>query len=103
MSTSVKIASPENELVVSRSRQSVTANDKIDWRCKLFDSGGFEHELIAFSGIQTVTKYSFCYAIWDRKSGVCISGVDDSISNTQLTELQRQERYDKAMSQLCTY
>lgn len=89
----MKIECPENAAVVAAGYYPVTEKDAIDWRCKLFDDEGYEHRLIALGGVQVVTKVSFAYAIWDRRSGKCVSHEEGKISNVPMTDAERMRRY----------
>lgn len=92
-----KIASPENEAVAMSGYHPARDSDPIDWRCKLFDDEGYEHRLISLGGAQVVTKVSFAYAIWDRSTGKCTSHSEGRISNTPMSDQERQKRRNEAL------
>lgn len=72
----------------------VDAEEDIRWDKPLFDSDGYEHTLISLGGIEVVTKHSFAYAVWNRKTGVCQrEGCSEmTISNTPMSEEVREAR-----------
>lgn len=99
----IKLASEENTVVANLSHHPAREADTIDWRCRLFDSDGFEHRLVSLGGVQVVTKVSFCYAIWDRRTGECMSFDQQSgyrISNTPLSDIELTKRHFAACQAL---
>lgn len=100
--TPIKIESPENAAAVARNEHYKVHDDEaIDWRFKLFDAEGYEHRLIDLGGVQVVTKTSFAYAIWDRKTGRCVSHEETGpISNTPMTDAERQRRRNVGLAVL---
>lgn len=69
-------------------------HESIDWSRPLFDSDGFEHSLVHLGGVEVVTKHSFTYCVWDRRTGQCLrEGASDlSLSNQAMTPAQREQR-----------
>lgn len=72
----------------------VRSDESIRWDKPLFDSDGYEHTLISLSSREVVTKYSFAYSVWDRKTGACQrEGCSDmTISNTRMSDEVREAR-----------
>ena len=91
--------SPENALVVIASHYPVTEKDVVDWNSRLFDDEGFEHRLVHIGGIQAVTKLSFSYAIWDRRTGKGMSHheVGCRIGNAPMSDIERTKRHAEAL------
>ncbi len=76
-------------------------DEPIDWSRPLFDSDGFEHSLVHLGAVEVVTKQSFTYCVWDRRTGQCLrEGASDlSLSNEAMTPAQREQRVrDMAMA-----
>lgn len=65
--------SQENAAIASRSHYPPRADEPIDWSARLFDTDGYEHQLIALGSRQAVTKLSFVFVIWNRQSGECVA------------------------------
>jgi len=62
----------ENEEQPKPAKPDALAFQKIDTAKPLFDSDGYEHQLVAGNGIEIVTKISGVYAIWNAKTGECL-------------------------------
>lgn len=80
----------------------VTDKDAIRWDQPLFDTDGFEHSLVALGSREVVTKQSFTYSVWDRRTGSCLRAdcADLRISNEPLDEVVRLQRREAAGSLL---
>jgi hypothetical protein len=101
----VRIPSPENIKAMAGTFYPVREDEAIDWGCQLFDSDGFPHRLVDLGSIQVVTKISFAYAIWDRKTGALVNtdlqaGDGYCISNTPMSEEMKQQRREAALEYL---
>lgn len=91
--------SEHNAMVVACSGRELMPHE-IRWDCKLFDSDGYEHTLIQLGAVQVVTKYSFAFAVWDRKTGLSTSHEGAVIGNIQISEADRQAKYEAEMNAL---
>ncbi len=49
-----------------------------DWDAPLWDSDGTRHTLVAKSTIEVVTRVSFTFAVWDRRTGAMLYPLDAS-------------------------
>lgn len=88
-----------NADAVAASHYPTRSDEAVDWSQPLYDSEGFEHRLVELGGIQVVTRISFAFAIWDRKSLTLVGpGVGDAqtIGNTPLSAEERERRRDAA-------
>ncbi|MEJ8837561.1 hypothetical protein [Ramlibacter sp. AN1133] len=97
----IRMPSADNAAVASRSHYPPRAGEPVDWASRLFDSDGWEHLLIDLGGIQVVTRVSFAYAVWDRRTGSCVSQTDAGgeemrIGNSPLTDVERHKRQLRA-------
>lgn len=84
-----------NAEVVAASYRPTQQNEAVDWSLPLFDSDGFEHRLVDLGGIQVVTKISFAYAVWDRKTLQMRDNPGPgelTIGNTPMPEVVRERR-----------
>lgn len=77
-------------------------DEAINWNAPLFDSDGYQHTLVSMGAIEVVTKHSFTFVTWDRKTGACKrEGCADLVlSNRSMTPQERAERFadgEKAM------
>lgn len=68
--------------------------DVINWTEPLFDSEGWAHALIHLGAVEVVTKHSFTYVTWDRRTGACKREgcFDLVIGNKEMTSEERQVR-----------
>ena len=67
----------------------------MDWSLPLFDSDGYEHRLVDLGGIQVVTKVSFAYVVWDRRTLEMRDNPGPgelTIGNTPMAEEERERR-----------
>ncbi|RZL92354.1 MAG: hypothetical protein EOP82_10300 [Variovorax sp.] len=70
-------------------------NETVDGSLPLFDSDGYPHRLVELGSIQVVTKYSFVFVVWDRKTLEMQNnpGSDSlKIGNTPMAEAERERR-----------
>lgn len=72
----------------------VTESDAIQWDRPLYDSDGFEHSLVVLGSVEVVTKQSFVYCVWDRKTGQCKREGADGIviGNKPMSEQEHARR-----------
>lgn len=88
-----------NADAVAASHYPTRSDEAVDWSQPLYDSEGFEHRLVELGGIQVVTRISFAFAIWDRKSLTLVGpdvGEAQTIGNTPLSAEERERRRDAA-------
>ena len=87
-----------NAEAVAASHYPSREDEMIDWSLPLFDSDGYQHRLVELGGVQVVTRYSFAFVVWDRKT---LQMVGDpwnpptsplSITNTPMSEEERERR-----------
>lgn len=94
----LRIPSEQNAAVAARSHYPPRPQEPVDWSCRLYDSDGHEHVLIDLGAQQLVTKVSFAYVVWERRSGRCISHFEAvagdvlTIRNQPLTDVERHRR-----------
>lgn len=84
-----------NAEAVAASHYPSTNGEEIDWALPLFDSDGYPHRLVELGGIQVVTRHSFAFVIWDRKSLSMVYNPDETpltIGNTPMTPEERERR-----------
>lgn len=84
-----------NAEVVAASYQPTQKDETVDWSLPLFDSDGYEHRLVDLGGIQVVTKVSFAYVVWDRKTLEMRDNPGPgelNIGNTPMPEEERERR-----------
>lgn len=84
-----------NAEAVAASYYPSTNGEGIDWSLPLFDSDGYPHRLVELGGIQVVTRHSFAFVIWDRKSLSMVNNPDDApltIGNTPMSPEERERR-----------
>jgi hypothetical protein len=84
-----------NAEVVAASYEPTKPDEAIDWSLPLFDTDGYPHRLVELSSIQVVTKYSFAYVVWDRRTLEMMNnpGPDSlRIGNTPMSEAERERR-----------
>lgn len=79
---------------LARTHYPPRAGELVDWSKPLYDSDGYPHVLIDLAAIEVVTKHSFTYVVWERKTGECRrKDCDDLvIGNTPMTEAERERR-----------
>lgn len=72
-------------------------DEAIQWDQPLYDSEGYEHCLAHLGAVEVVTKHSFTYSVWDRKTGVCRRDgcTDLTISNTPMSQQERASRREE--------
>jgi hypothetical protein len=88
-------AARPNAEAVAASYYPSTNGEDIDWSLPLFDSDGYPHRLVELGGIQVVTRHSFAFVIWDRKSLSMVNNPDDTpltIGNTPMSPEERDHR-----------
>ena len=88
-------ASRPNAEAVAASYYPLTNGEEIDWALPLFDSDGYPHRLVELGGIQVVTRHSFAFVIWDRKSLSMVNNPDGTpltIGNTPMSPEERERR-----------
>ena len=84
-----------NAEVVAASHYPGKKDDPVDWSLPLFDSDGYAHRLVELGGVQVVTKVSFAYAVWDRKTLELRDNPGPgqlTIGNTAMAEEERERR-----------
>lgn len=84
-----------NAEVVAASYEPTKKGETIDWSLPLFDSDGYPHRLVELSSIQVVTKYSFAYVVWDRRTLEMLNNPGQDtlrIGNTPMPEEERERR-----------
>lgn len=84
-----------NADAVAASHYPTRSDEPVDWSQPLYDSEGFEHRLVELGGVQVVTRISFAFAIWDRKSLTLVGpdvGEVQTIGNTPLSAEERERR-----------
>lgn len=105
-SEQMRDAARPNAAVVLASHDPTRKDERIDWSLPLFDSDGFEHALVVLGGVQVVTRHSFVFAVWDRRS---LHLVHDpgmagepplSLGNTPMTDEERRRRESNALAAL---
>jgi hypothetical protein len=84
-----------NAEVVAASYYPVQKGEPVDWSLPLFDSDGYPHRLVELSAIQVVTKHSFAYVVWDRRTLEMVYNPGPDclrIGNTPMSESERERR-----------
>ncbi len=78
----------------------VTEGETIRWDRPLFDSEGFEHTLVSLGAREVVTKQSFTFSVWDRKTGSCHrEGAEGmTIGNKPMSPQERSRRAAQAQA-----
>lgn len=78
----------------------VKEGETIRWDRPLFDSEGYEHTLVSLGAREVVTKQSFTFSVWDRKTGRCHrEGADGmTISNRPMSPQERSRRAAQAQA-----
>jgi len=92
--------SEHNTAVMQRCKQNLKAGEPVRWDCCLYDSDGFAHSLVDIGGVQVVTRQSFAYAVWDRRTGECVSHAGLWLTNARLSDAQRQAKHQLEMGRL---
>lgn len=87
---------------IARSHYPPRPDEKIDWTQPLFDSDGYRHVLVELGGVEVVSKCSFAYVPWDRRTGVCRRENSDGLTlgNTPLSQAERDRRRAQAQAVL---
>jgi len=94
-----------NAEVVAASYQPTTKGEAVDWALPLFDSDGYPHRLVELGAVQVVTKYSFAFAVWNRKTLQLISHQAPeglTIGNTPMSPQERERRFKAGAAMLAT-
>ncbi|TBR76827.1 MAG: hypothetical protein EPN64_06285 [Burkholderiaceae bacterium] len=90
-----------NAGVVSQSHYPGRPNESVDWVAPLFDSDGYPHTLVALGAVQAVTKVSFAFAVWDRKTLTCnVDGHELRLGNTPMSSEERARRKAEGLALL---
>jgi len=78
----------------------VAEGEAIRWDRPLFDSEGYEHTLVSLGAREVVTKQSFTFSVWDRKTGRCHrEGAEElTIGNKPLSPQERVRRAAQAQA-----
>lgn len=98
-----KDPSQPNAEAVAASHYPSRPQEAVDWSLPLFDSEGYEHRLVELGGVQVVTRISFAFAIWDRRTLTLVSPEADAghtIGNTPLPPAERERRRAEAAQML---
>ena len=88
-------ATRPNAEAVAASHYPSKDDEEIDWALPLFDSDGYPHRLVELAAIQLVTKVSFVYALWDRRTLTLVNNPDQTpltIGNTPMSPEEREGR-----------
>jgi hypothetical protein len=96
-----------NRNVINQQPVALRHDEQIRWDCELWDSDGYQHGLAALSSHQAVTRRAGLFAVWDRRTGLCLShqgGASEEepyvLGNFPLTAQQRKAREEKLLEAL---
>lgn len=72
--------------------------DAVDWDGPLWDSAGWQHQLVVKGSREVVTKQSITYAVWDRRTGCCLRAdcEDLKMTNAPMNESVRARLKEEA-------